>query len=420
MTTAAFKTTASFRRFAFKSIAALMFVGFMCGANMAEAAGFQDWLQHFKTRATARGIAEDLYLQLMRFITQDPSVYKDVRDQPEIKEDVAQYLNRRVSDWRIREGRAKAQQYATLLQNVERTYGVHSAIVASIWGMESSYGALVDNPKYMKPVLNSLATLAYGEPRRRLYWEKEFLNALVIVARGWAKPEEMIGSWAGAMGHTQWMPEVWLNVGLDFNRDGKISPFGPPDDALASTAQYLAKRGKYQPGIPWGFEVKADNAFNMKLADNRVYRSLSDWEARGLMNADGTPFKLKDMKVRVTFPSGPKGPGFALTPNFNAVMSYNPSFKYALSVCLLADRLMGSEGLVTPWPGAERQLSLEELQEMQQRLTRLGFDTGGTDGRVGKDTIVALKKFQVARGLKADGQTGPKLLEALRTEEKKN
>jgi lytic murein transglycosylase len=384
---------------------------------LAAPQSFQAWAEHFKTRAIARGIPEPLYTQIMRGIVPDPSVLAADKNQPEFTEEIWAYLNRRVSDWRVRAGRLKFNENIALFNRIEKTYGVDPTIIAAIWGMESSYGDLIDNPKYMKPVLTSLATLAYAEPRRRKYWEQELLNALVIVARGWAQPNEMVGAWAGAMGHTQWMPEVWLNMGVDFNGDGKISPFGPPDDALAGVAHYLQARGKYQPGLPWGFEVKVDAKFNFALADNRKARSLSEWESRGLKRADGKPFENKNIFTRVTFPAGAHGPGFTLTQNFYAVMSYNPSFKYALAVCLLSDRLKGSNGLITPWPRGERQLSLEEMIELQQRLTALGFDTEGVDGRVGSTTMKAIQTYQKSRALaRVDGQPSERVLRALREE----
>ena len=180
------------------------------------------------------------------------SVYELDRDQPEFQEEVWQYLNRRVSDWRIITGKERAREYAGVLERVEREYGVDRYIMAGLWGMELAYGDLITNPKHMRPIFPALAALAWGEPRRRSYWEQELLNALVIVEAGWGTPEEMIGSWAGAMGHTQWMPEVWLHMGVDFNRDGSISPFGPPDDALAGTARYLVERGNYRRGEGMG------------------------------------------------------------------------------------------------------------------------------------------------------------------------
>ena len=153
-------------------------------------------------------------------------------------------------------GKEKAKEYAPLLARIEKDYGVERSVMLGLWGIESAFGDPDVQKNHMRPVIPALAALAWGEPRRRAYWEQELLNALVIIDRGWGTPEEMRGSWAGAMGHTQWMPEVWLNVGVDYDGDGRASPFGKPDDALAGTAQYLVKRGKYRPGEHWGYEVR--------------------------------------------------------------------------------------------------------------------------------------------------------------------
>src|SRR5262249_52650332 len=166
-------------------------------------------------------------------IKPDIEVYALQRSQPEFREPMWQYINRRVSDWRIITGKARAVEHAALIERIERQYGVDRYLMLALWGMESAYGDVVVNAKYMRPVIPALAALAGGEPRRRRYWEQELLNALVIIERGWAHERDMIGSWAGAMGHTQWMPEVWLNMGVDGDGDGRISPFGSPDDALA-------------------------------------------------------------------------------------------------------------------------------------------------------------------------------------------
>ena len=216
---------------------------------------FPQWVAAFRSRARAKGISDATYNRVMGQIKPDISVYALDKDQPEFHEEIWQYLNRRVSDWRITAGKERAQETMPLLRRVEHTYGVDPYVMLGLWGMETAYGDLVTNPKHMRPVIPALAALAWGEPRRRTYWEQELLNAMVIVERGWADPKDMIGSWAGAMGHTQWMPEVWLNMGVDFDGDGRISPFGKPDDSLAGTARYLAERGKYRRGEGWGYEV---------------------------------------------------------------------------------------------------------------------------------------------------------------------
>jgi len=383
------------------------------GGSFAQSARspFAQWVEAFRYRARARGISDATYDQVMGSIKPDTSVYALDQDQPEFHEEVWQYLNRRVSDWRITVGKDRAKEAMPLLQRVEHTYGVDPYVMLGLWGMETAYGDLVTNPKHMRPVLPALAALAWGEPRRRSYWEQELLNAMVIVERGWADPKDMIGSWAGAMGHTQWMPEVWLNMGVDFDGDGRISPYGKPDDSLAGTARYLAERGKYRRGEGWGYEVLVPPGLS---AGARTMRSIASWHSRGVRRANGKPFSRPSELARLWQPA-PGGPVFLLTHNFDAVKSYNPANTYALAVCHLGDRIRGGGPFVQEFPGSERAPTLAEVQEIQRRLTALGFNTDGTDGRVGKDTMRAVRDFQIKSGMTPDGYAGLKVLARLRT-----
>jgi hypothetical protein len=209
------------------------------------------------------------------------------------------------------------------------------------------------------------------------------------------------------MGHTQWMPEVWLNVGIDFDRDGRVSPFGSPADALASSARYLVQRGNYRRGEHWGYEVRG-------LSSDSGSRPYSAWTAAGVKRASGEPFPLSNANARAWVPV-PGGPAFLIGANFNSVKSYNPSMNYALAIAHLSDRLRGDGPFVQPFPGSERTPTLAELKELQQRLTGLGFDTGGIDGRVGNDTMVAVRAWQKKVGMApADGYAGLKVLARLR------
>jgi lytic murein transglycosylase len=375
----------------------------------ASAASFSQWVENFRPRARARGVSDATFSRVMSAIKPDTSVYALDRSQPEFNEEVWQYLNRRVSDWRILTGKERAKEYAPVLARVEHTYAVDRYVMLGLWGMESAYGDVVVNLKLMRPIMPALAALAWGERRRRRYWEQELLNALVIIERGWAKPDEMIGSWAGAMGHTQWMPEVWLHMGVDFDGDGRISPYGRPDDALAGTARYILERGKYKRGVEWGCEVRLPG----KLGAGRA-RSFTAWKQAGVVRADGQAFAHPDEPARLWRPV-PGGPVFLLTRNFSAIRSYNPSNNYTLAIAHLADRVRGAGPFVQQFPGGERAPTIAELQEIQQRLTALGFDTHGTDGRVGNDTMVAVRAFQRKAGLvPADGYAGLKVLAKLR------
>lgn len=370
--------------------------------------GFDAWREHFRTRALSKGISEATWNRVMGRIEPDMSVFKQMQKQPEFQEEVWQYINRRVSDWRIINGRAALRKNEALFARIEQDFGVERGTLLALWGVESAYGDPLVQQNHMTPVFPSLAALAWNAPRRREYWQTELINALRIVDRGWSTPQEMRGSWAGAMGHTQWMPEVWLNVGMDYDGDGRVSPFGKPDDALGSSARFLLNRGKYQRGEHWGYEVRAPGGVG------KGSRSYAAWASAGVTRADGQPFAQPNASAQMWAPVD-GGPVFLLGPNFYAVKSYNPSMNYALAICHLGDRILGAPTFIQPFPGSERALTLAEIQEMQTRLTKAGFDTGGTDGRVGNDTMQAVRDYQAKMGLEpADGYGGLKVLARLR------
>ena len=373
----------------------------------AAPAEFDAWRDGFRGRALAKGISQATWTRVMARLEPDMTVFKEMRNQPEFKEQLWQYINRRVSDWRVINGKAALAKNEALFARIEKDFGVERGTLLALWGVESAFGDPLVQQNHMRPVFPALAALAWNEPRRKAYWETELTNALKIVDRGWSTPEEMRGSWAGAMGHTQWMPEVWLNVGFDYDGDGKISPFGRPDDALGSTARYLVNRGKYHRGEHWGYEVRAPG----NMSGSRTYAA---WQAAGVTRADGQPFPQPNATAQLWIPVE-GGPAFLLGPNFYSVKSYNPAMSYALAICHLGDRILGAPPFLQPFPGSERALTLAEVQEMQKRLTAAGFDTGGTDGRVGNDTMKAIRDFQAKAGLTpADGYGGLKVLAKLR------
>ena len=250
-----------------------------------------------------------------------------IHEQPEFNEQLWQYLNRRVSDWRIIAGRQKAQEYAALLARIERDYGVAPSVMLGVWGVESTFGDPLVQKNHMRPVIPSLATLAWGEPRRRTYWESELINALTIIQNGWSTPAEMNGSWAGAMGHTQWMPEVWLHLGVDYDRDGKISPSGGPTTrsprprAISSSAAIIAAAspGAMRCGRP-----------TRSAARNRA--AMPSGRSSASCAPTGRLYPLPDATAKLWVPV-PGGPAFLLGPNFYAVHTYNPSMNYTLGDC---------------------------------------------------------------------------------------
>jgi membrane-bound lytic murein transglycosylase B len=377
-------------------------------AALAAPAGFDAWRDGLRARAMAKGISAATWNRVMARLEPDMSVFKELKSQPEFNEQLWQYVNRRVSDWRIINGKVALKENAALFARIEKDFGVERGTLLALWGVESAYGDPLVQQNHMRPVFPALAALAWNEPRRRAYWETELINALKIVDRGWSTPEQMNGSWAGAMGHTQWMPEVWLNVGFDYDGDGKITPFGRPDDALGSTARYLVNRGKYHRGEHWGFEVRGASG---NASGSRTYAA---WQSAGISRADGDAFPQLKATAQLWIPVA-GGPAFLLGPNFYSVKSYNPAMSYALAICHLGDRILGGPPFIQPFPGSERALTLAEVQEMQKRLTAAGFDTGGTDGRVGNDTMQAIRDFQAKAGITpADGYGGLKVLAKLR------
>lgn len=377
-------------------------------AYAAQSASFARWVAAFRPRALGRGISSATYDRVMNSLTPDTSVFEQFRAQPEFTEQLWQYINRRCSDWRVITGKERAQEYASLLSRIEKDYGVDRYIMLGLWGMESSFGDVIVNPKYMRPVIPALAALAWGAPRRRRYWEAELINALAIVDRGLAEPSQMIGSWAGAMGHTQWMPEVWLHLGVDYDRNGRTTPFGRPDDSFAGTARFLVERGHYRRGEAWGHEVRSGGR------EARGWRTYAQWHALGVTRADGKAFPRPGDRAKLWVPVR-GGPAFLVGQNFYAVHSYNPSTSYTLALCHLGDLIRGDPPFVQQFPGGERTPTLAEVKEIQRRLNERGFKTDGVDGRVGSDTVRAVLAFQKKVGMApADGYAGLKVLARLR------
>jgi len=371
--------------------------------------GFDHWVAAFRSKAVARGISDETYTRAMRGVQPDMTGLTAIHNQPEFNQQLWQYLNRATTEWKVTAGKAKAKEYAPLLSRIQRDIGVEPSFMLGVWGIESAFGDPVVEKNHMRPVIPSLATLAWAEPRRRSYWESELINALLIVQRGMSTPEQLIGSWAGAMGHTQWMPEVWLHMGIDYNGDGKISPYGPPDDALATTARYFVERGNYRRGEHWGYEVRMPRPVSGKAS-----RTYAAWQALGIVRADGEPYPQPNAKARAWVPIA-GGPAFLLGQNFFAARSYNPAMSYALALVYLGDRCVGRPPFVQQFPGSEPAPTLAEIEEIQRRLTALGFDAGGADGRIGNATTIAVRNYQRKLGIEpADGYPGVGLLARLR------
>ncbi|MFM9850213.1 MAG: lytic murein transglycosylase [Hyphomicrobiaceae bacterium] len=359
--------------------------------------------------ARAQGVSRPVFDQAMHSLTPDTDIVALLNNQPEHSKTVAEYLAQVVSAARIETGQRNAAELVPILERIERAYGVDRYVVLAIWGIETSFGTSTGS----RSVVRSLATLAVTDPRRPQYWRKELLTALVILQRGDITADRMTGSWAGAMGHTQFLPTSFVAHAVDFDGDGRRNIWTSIPDALASTANYLKQAG-WVAGESWGYEAVPPDGFDFAHAAPSGARPLFDWLALGMSPPAGRKFLPARGHLQAMLPAGARGPAFLVTRNFRALMRYNNSVSYALAVGHLADRIAGDAPLATPWPSADRALSLTERQELQHLLQSKGHDIGAIDGRIGGQTRDAIRAFQRARGLPEDGHPCPALLEHLR------
>jgi len=360
-------------------------------------------------RAKAAGIPRELFDRAFKGITDpDPAVLKLAANQPEFTSTTGDYLSKAVTPIRISTGKTKKAEEEALLSAIEKKYGVDRHILLGIWGMESNFG----KDKGSMSVIRSLATLAYTG-RRKAYGNAQLIAALKILQKGAAKPEDFKGSWAAAMGHTQFIPTSYLSYAVDWTGDGARDIWNSRQDALASTANYLAKAG-WKSDRPWGWEVTLPKDFDVALIGRSKWRSVAAWEKLGVKRADGQKFGSRDAEAFVMVPQGVNGPRFLVTGNFLAIMDYNLSHSYALAVGHLADRIRGMEPFQAAWPSVDFGLSFEQRVELQKRLNAMGFKTGGSDGRFGARTYEAIIAYQAKSGLPLDGRPSLKLLEHMR------
>ena len=377
-------------------------------AGLADKATFRQFVQDFWPTARAKGIPRRLYQDVMGNLDPDPDVVARNQNQAEFTTAIADYIEKRASDLRIANGRAKAAEFTSQLKAIEERIGVDRHVLVAIWGIESNYGTYAGD----KSVLRSLATLAYDGPRQT-YGRQQLLAALQILARGDVTADRFTGSWAGAMGHTQFIPTTFNAYAVDWNGDHRRDIWSSVPDALASSANYLAKRG-WKRNRPWGFEVTLPSGFDYGLVGNAGKRSLAEWVHLGVRVAGGGRFGLPLENASLLLPAGATGPAFLVTDNFKAILAYNNSVAYGLAVALLADRLRGQGPLVHPWPTGQGILVRNERIELQELLTARGFDTGGTSGYFGNKTQAAIQAYQRAAGLVPDGYATADLLERMR------
>ena len=378
---------------------------------------FQRCLAHLRTQAIASGVSGAVYDRYTHNLAPDYSVIEKLNYQPEFSTPIWDYLSGLVDQERVQAGQQKLAQFREVLNRVEQSYGVPAQTVVAVWGVESNYGDI--SGKY--PLLQALGTLSC-EGRRQSYFRSEFFATMRILQRGDVTQEQLYGSWAGAFGHTQFMPSTYERLAVDFDGDGRRDLVASTADALASTANFL-KRAGWQTGLPWGFEVKIPQGLSISGESRRNKKSLNHWIAQGLTRANGTALIQGNLSgssmAGLIAPAGANGPVFLVFKNFDAIYGYNAAESYALAIAHLSDRLAGAQPFVTAWPTDDAGTSRAERREIQQFLLQRGYDIGAVDGLIGDKSRQAIRQEQQRLGLNTTGRAGQKILAAFRQERAK-
>jgi lytic murein transglycosylase len=384
----------------------VVFIAIMAGARLAAAAPLDACLGEVRVEAAAKGVSAKTFDTATKGLEADASVIEQMDKQPEFETPVWDYLATLVDERRIAEGRIRLAAWAPVLVRAEQEFGVDRYTIVAVWGVESDYGRIMGQ----RSLIRSLATVScFGE--RQKFFRGELIAALQILQAGDVKPEALRGSWAGAFGHTQFMPSTFQRSAIDFDGDGRRDLVGSIPDALGSVANYLKAAG-WQRDQPWGYEVRVPLDYNGP--SGRQHRQpLTEWSRLGIVRADGKGL-VGEGSAALLLPAGMRGPAFIVFKNFDAIHSYNRSESYALAIAHLADRMRGGDPIQAAWPTDDPILSRAERRELQERLIERGFLTGEADGIVGSRTVAAVKAFQTSAKLPSDGYPSARVLKALR------
>jgi membrane-bound lytic murein transglycosylase B len=398
------------KRFASVMTAASLSFALLMPAGPAFAdTGFRQWVAGFRATAVQSGVSGAVYDQAFKGISEpDPVVLEKARTQPEFTAPAWDYFDNRVHDQSVAVGRQMARKWKPWLDRIETRFGVDRYILLAVWSMESNYGEILKRDDIMRNVVRSLATLAYADPKRAKFARTQLIAALKILQTGDIDESHLSGSWAGAMGQTQFIPTSYQHYAVDMDGNGKRDIWNSIPDALATAANLLRQNG-WQAGKTWGYEVTLPAG---KLSGGS--RTLSQWQALGVVRANGKPFKNVADKATLKVPDGRGGPAFLMIKNFSVIKAYNNADKYALAVGLLADEIAGSNGLVQDWKRPFTKLSFEERQELQKRLSQHGLYDGKFDGKIGDGSKTAIMAFQARTGLTQDGYPSMEVLKWLR------
>ncbi|WP_137153258.1 lytic murein transglycosylase [Devosia sp. FKR38] len=392
-----------FRRLSALALAAALSVG----AIVPAVANSADFVRRLWPLAEARGVSRSAFESAFASYSYQPKVMALTGKQPEFSQTVQQYIDKRVTEGQARKGQAMRQEWKQTLGGAQQRWGVQPEIVLAIWGMETNYGGFMGGEN----TVHALATLTEGGYRAN-YFQDELLTALRIITDGHVSADNMVGSWAGAMGHTQFMPTSFMRYAVDYNGDGRKDIWNSVQDALGSTANYLHSFG-WRSGETWGYEVRLPNGFDFARARQLEKAPLSQWQAMGVQRVSGRAFPRASDVGRLYMPAGASGPTFLLLPNFDVIKRYNNSDSYALAVGHLADRIIGGGNFATAWPAGDFALNKAQRAELQTLLARAGYDVGTPDGVVGPKTRAAVLAWQKHMGLPADGYVSGRLLQAL-------
>jgi len=399
---------------AFSFVAARLFLtaavmGLGVSASSADA-GFQRWIAEFRSVAIQNGISGATYDRAFRGVREpDPEVLEKARFQPEFRAESWEYFDNRINEHTVAAGRQLARKWGPWLERIERQFGVSRYVLLAIWSIESNYGEVLSNDRVMRNLPRSLATLAYADQKRAKFARTQLIAALKILERGDVSERQLTSSWAGAMGHTQFIPTSYQAYAVDADGDGRRDIWNSVPDALASAANLLHKNG-WRPGETWGYEVMLPEGRKFPAGS----MSLNRWASIGVVRANGKGFPRPSQNAELKVPDGRAGPAFLMTKNFFVIKRYNNSDKYALAVGLLADQIAGYGGLVRDWNRPFQRLSFQETQELQKRLGALGYYSGEIDGKIGQGSREAIRAFQSRMGLAQDGHPSKEVLNVLR------
>lgn len=381
-------------------------VAALAGAPAALGGDFSACLAELRAEATSKGVTHRTFDGATRGLEADPTVIEAMEKQPEFETPVWEYLATLVDNKRIAEGKVRLAAWAPVLARAEQEFGVDRHAIVAVWGVESDYGRIMGQ----RSLIRSLATVSCMGERQR-FFRGELIAALQILQAGDVKPEALRGSWAGAFGHTQFMPSTFQRIAIDFDGDGRRDLVGSIPDALGSVANYLKSAG-WQRDQPWGYEVRLPADY--KGPSGRHDRQpLTEWSRLGIVRIDGKGL-VGEGSAALLLIAGTRGPAFIVFKNFDAIHSYNRSESYALAIAHLADRLRGGDPILAPWPTDDPILSRAERRELQERLIERGFLDGEVDGIVGSRTVAAVKAFQTSTKMPSDGYASARVLKALR------